>query len=157
MHKLSILAAFALFSAPIAAQDAVTPTAPVAALPSWMAGAWVMQDGANWADEFWTNPRGGMMIGSGRTGFGPDLKSWESMRIVRKADGSISFFAQPQGAPASEFPMERMSEQAIDFANPAHDYPQRIRYWRQGQLLMAEISKEDGSQAVRFHFRPMGE
>ena len=150
MRTFPLLAALALFSAPLAAQD-------TNALPSWMAGAWVMQDGASWADEFWTNPRGGIMIGSARTGFGPDLKSWEAMRIVRKPDGSISLFAQPQGAPASEFPMERMSEQAIDFANPAHDYPQRIRYWRQGQLLMAEISKEDGSQAMRFHFRPMGE
>lgn len=27
-------------------------------LPGWMAGAWLMEDGADWADEFWSAPRG---------------------------------------------------------------------------------------------------
>ena len=49
---------------------------------------------------------------------------------------------------------------AIDLApltapNPAHDYPQRIRYWRQGKLLMAEFSKLDGSQTERWNYRPV--
>ena len=59
----------------------------------------------------------------------------------------VSFFAQPSGKPASEFPMVLRSEESVEFANANHDYPQRIRYWRQGQLLMAEISKIDGSDA----------
>jgi hypothetical protein len=47
-----------------------------------------------------------------------------------------------------------IGEDSIEFANPRHDYPQRIRYWRQGQLLMAEISKIDGSDSQRWNFRP---
>ena len=46
-------------------------------------------------------------------------------------------------------------DEAIEFANPANDYPQRIRYWRQGKLLMAEISQIDGSKAVRWNYRPV--
>ena len=46
---------------------AVTPAAAqeIPALPAWMAGAW-QQEGANgaWAEEYWTQPRGGMMIGA---------------------------------------------------------------------------------------------
>ena len=44
----------------------------------------------------------------------------------------------------------------IVFANPQHDYPQRIRYWRDGMDLNAEISTMDGSQAVRWHYRRQG-
>jgi len=144
-----VAAALALIAAPLWAQDADTK------LPGWIAGAWVMQDGASWADEHWTAPRGGIMLGSGRSGFGPELSQWEAMRIAVKRDGSISFYAQPKGRAATEFRMERMSEDAIDFVNEANDYPQRIRYWRQGQLLIAEISQVDGSRAMRWNFRPV--
>ncbi|MFM5930435.1 MAG: DUF6265 family protein [Novosphingobium sp.] len=138
-----------LLGAPVAAQTADD------GLPEWMAGTWTMQDGSMWGDEVWMAPRGGVMIGMARVGFGSELENWEVTRIQRKADGRISFFAQPYGRPASEFPMAVTSEQAIEFANPQHDYPQRIRYWRQGQLLMAEISKMDGTKAVRFNYRPV--
>jgi hypothetical protein len=42
----------------------------------------------------------------------------------------------------------------IIFANPAHDYPQRIRYWREGRLLMAETSKMDGSETQSWTYSP---
>ncbi len=124
-------------------------------LPEWLAGTWMTEDGASWSDEVWTDARGGLMLGLARTGFGARLDSWELVQIRQKLDGTITFVAQPQGKPASEFPMVLVSDEAIEFANPAHDYPQRIRYWRQGKLLMAEISKIDGSQAIRWNYRPV--
>ncbi len=124
-------------------------------LPEWLAGTWQMEDGAAWADEVWSPSRGGMMVGAGRMGFGPNVENWEIMRIQRRADGAISYFAQPKGGAAVEFPMVTVSDGAVEFANPAHDYPQRIRYWREGQLLMAEISRIDGSDAVRWNYRPV--
>lgn len=145
-----IAAALLLFAAPASAQTLAKPE-----LPGWMAGTWMMEDGANWFDEVWTDPRGGIMLGLARIGFGPQLQSWEVTQIRFKSDGKLSFFAQPQGKPAVEFPLVLISEEAIEFANPAHDYPQRIRYWRQGQLLMAEISRIDGSDAMRFNYRPV--
>lgn len=146
------LAALALIASPALAQ------APAGVdLPEWMAGIWVMEDGAAWGDEMWSTPRGGIMLGAARMGFGPELQMWETTRIVRKGDGRISFYAQPQGKPATEFPMVHVSEAAIEFSNPAHDYPQRIRYERVGQLLIAEISRMDGSQAMRWQYRPLGQ
>lgn len=124
-------------------------------LPEWLAGTWQMEDGAAWADEVWSPSRGGMMIGAGRSGFGPTIESWEVMRIQRRADGAISYFAQLKGGSPVEFPMVTVSDAAVEFANPSHDYPQRIRYWREGQLLMAEISRMDGSDAVRWNYRPV--
>jgi hypothetical protein len=148
MKKLLI--ALALAASPLGAQTVAQPS-----LPAWMAGTWAMEDGASWADEIWTDPRGGMMMGMARMGFGPQLRSWEVTQIRVKPDGKISFFAQPGGQQAAEFPMVLISEEAIEFANPSHDYPQRIRYWRQGKLLMAEISKLDGSDAMRWNYRPV--
>lgn len=145
-----LAAAALLLAAPLAAQTVARPS-----LPDWMAGTWMMEDGANWSDEVWTDPRGGIMLGVARSGFGPELQSWEMAQIRVKADGRISLFAQPQGKAPSEFPMVLISAESIEFANPAHDYPQRIRYWRQGRLLMAEISLMDGSRAVRWNFRPV--
>ena len=148
---IKFLAATALLLAvPLGAQTLTKPE-----LPGWMAGTWAMQDGANWADEIWSDPRGGIMLGMARTGFGTELQGWEVTQIKVKGDGSISFFAQPYGKPPSEFPLVLISEQSIEFANPAHDYPQRIRYWRQGKLLMAEVSKMDGSNAMRWNYRPV--
>ena len=64
-------------------------------------------------------------------------------------------FIQPQGRSAIEFPLVLISEEAIEFANPAQNYPQRIRYWRQGKLLMAEASRIDGSDVTRWNYRPV--
>lgn len=145
---LSLL--FVLFAAPLAAQSGLNSP-----LPAWMAGTWMMEDGASWSDEVWTDPRGGVMLGVSRSGFGPDLNNWEIAQIRVKRDGSVAFIVQPEGKQAVEFPMVLVSEEAIEFANPANDYPQRIRYWRQGKLLMAEISLLDGSRSMRWNYRPV--
>jgi hypothetical protein len=146
MKTIAVMAAALML---LGAQDA-----PVAE-PGWMAGEWIEAKGDAWAEEFWTHARGGLMIGAGRTGKGEKLTGWEAMRIVRGADGKLSFVAQPGGAPPSSFPMVSSGEREIVFANPAHDYPQKIRYWRDEAGLNAEISLIDGSKAQRFAFKPM--
>ncbi len=148
MKKLPFALVLA-FAAPAAAQVGVNR-----ALPDWLAGSWRMEQGSDWADEMWMQPRGGMMLGLGREGFGPQVQLWETMRIAVKPDGKVSFYAQPRGGPPTEFPMVAVSAESVEFANPANDYPQRIRYWRQGQLLMTEISRLDGGDLQRWNYRP---
>lgn len=148
MKKL-ILAAL-LLVAPISAE------APKgAALPEWMAGTWMTEEGAKWTDEVWTDPRGGMMLGVSRSGFGPELDTWEVIRIEQRKDGTMAYVAQPKGKEPVTFPMVLISDAAIEFANPSHDFPQRIRYARQGKLLVAEISLLDGSKLMRWNYRPV--
>ena len=139
-----------LLAAPLAAQTLAKP-----ALPDWLAWTWMMEDGASWTDEVWTDPRGGIMFGIARTGFGQQLQSWQSNQIRFKPGGQVSLFVQPQGGAAVEFPLVLISDEAIEFANPSHGYPQRIRYWRQGKLLMAEASRIDGSDVTRWNYRPV--
>jgi len=126
------------------------------AFPIWMAGAWTVTDGEKWTEEFWTHPRGGLMIGASREGRGETLRTWESIRIVRRPDGSLAYLPMPNGGAPVEFSMVRQDGQSIEFANPAHDFPQRIRYWRDGATLHAEVSLLDGSGAIGWSYSPMG-
>lgn len=126
-------------------------------LPDWMAGAWIQSDGDAWAEEYWTPARGGLMIGAARTGKGKTLESWEASRIQTDDSGKISFVASPNGGAPIRFSLVSTDQTAIVFSNPAHDYPQRIRYWRVGKLLRAEISLADGSKPMGWEYRPMGE
>lgn len=126
-------------------------------LPDWLHGAWTeAREGGVWADEFWTPARGDIMIGAGRMGDKDRLWVFEHTRIVRAADGGLVFVAQPRGVPPVEFPMVASGAQMLEFANPAHDYPQRIRYWREGQTLRARTSLMDGSKAMEWRYLPMG-
>ncbi|MES2058647.1 MAG: DUF6265 family protein, partial [Pseudomonadota bacterium] len=118
-------------------------------------GCWIMQAGQKWTEECWTSPRAAMMLGSGRSGTGDKLQSWEANQILPDADGKPVFWASPDGGTRVAFPMLSQGASEIIFANPAHDYPQRIRYWREGETLNAEISLADGSRPMRWRYRPL--
>ncbi|HAF40919.1 MAG TPA: hypothetical protein DCG90_04015 [Sphingobium sp.] len=134
-----------------------SPAASAGELPGWMAGAWIEKQGESWAEEFWSSARGGILLGAARTGKGEALEFWEQTRIERDPDGTIAFYASPRGVSVSRFPMESQGASEIVFANAAHDYPQRIRYWREGPLLKAEVSKLDGSGTQAWTYAPMGQ
>ena len=151
MPVMLILLPVALMSAPVAA-----PAPPT--LPEWMAGCWVQEEGARWTEECWTSPRGGVMLGSGRSGRGEQIASFEVMQIVlsRAHDGqaaSLAFWGAPGGEGRTSFAWQPSTGPGVTFVNAVHDYPQRIRYWREGELLLAETSLSDGSNANRWTYR----
>ena len=118
----------------------------------WMAGDWVEAGAGGLTEESWLSPRGGLMLGRNRAGMDGGRLSFEFTRIADGPDGRPVFHAQPGGAPPSAFPAVEVRAQSVTFENRAHDYPQRIRYWRDGDLLMAEISLADGTRPVRWQF-----
>jgi hypothetical protein len=134
-----------LMAMPLAAQDA-------APLPGFLLGSWIQREGEKWADESWSGDSSGMR-GTSREGSGDGVKSQESLKIERR-DGTLVLIAQPAGAEPVAFLMVEQDERSIVFANPAHDYPQRIRYWREGDRLHAEIALLDGSQAIAWSYAP---
>jgi hypothetical protein len=135
---------------------------PEPLLPGWMAGCWIQEKGDRWTEECWTAPRAGTMMGSSRMGRGETLGAWETLRIVRNhksGDGPaipMAYIASPGGGPATVFTWTPNGTQDAIFVNAAHDYPQRIRYWREGELLMAEISLADGSKPMRWTYKRLG-
>jgi hypothetical protein len=70
---------------------------------------------------------------------GPD----RAARLLRRA----------RGRPWTLFAWSRNGGPGITFYNVANDYPQRIRYWREGDVLIAEIALEDGSKPKRWRYR----
>lgn len=150
MTRIMIAGLALVLAVPVSGQQATD-------LPSWLHGAWIEAgEGGKWADEFWTPPRGGIMIGAARIGEGERLIIFEHTRIVRSAAGGLTFIAQPRGVPPAEFPLVASGAQMLEFANPAHDYPQLIRYWREGKELRARVSLMDGTKAMEWRYRPMG-
>ena len=121
-------------------------------MPTWMTGAWEHESGEDWADEYWTPLRADMMIGASRSGTGDTLKFWEHMRIQKEDDGAVVLWAIAADHKPVRFEATMSSENRMAFENPAHDYPQRIEYWREGDELKAQISLLDGSKPVQFRF-----
>lgn len=136
---------------------AVPVSAQAQDMPGWMAGCWEMRgEGDRWAEECWTIARGGQMMGSGRAGTGSEVASFEFMLIAKDEGGAITFAAAPGGNGWTVFNAAPDSGQAVTFVNPANDFPQKVRYWREGELLKARISLSDGSEAIEWSFARMG-
>ena len=131
--------------------------AAAAPMPAFLTGCWEDRgrDG-KWTEECWTAPRGGLMIGSGRAGRGDQVRNWEWMRIERSADGTLTFFGSPNGAPPVGFKATETSADSVTFANPAHDYPQRVHYARSPGGVTAEVSAADGTKLSRWTYRRSG-
>lgn len=125
--KLLVMAA--LFTA--ACCPAAAPNSPVPAsdgsLPglAWLAGSWATDDGST--EEHWTAPRGGSMMGAGRTVKGDKTVGYEHLRIAGK-DGQIAYHAMPVGQPPATFKLVEKTDRKLVFADPEHDYPQRVIY-----------------------------
>lgn len=129
------------------------PQASVADL-AWLAGRWEsVSANGRWTEENWSEPRGGVMLGHSRSGAGDRLREFEFLRLQAGADGVPAYLAQPGGRPATAFRLTAREGTSATFDNPQHDFPQRIRYVRTGNVLVATISRLDGSNAMSWTFR----
>lgn len=119
----------------------------------WLSGAWTVRgaDGS-WTEEYWTPPRGQLMLGAGMTGQGNSVRHFEHMRIFKETDGTIAFVGMPNGNKGVRFPLVRMTADEVVFENPAHDFPQRVRYRRDGATVVATVSLLDGSREIRWTY-----
>ena len=120
---------------------------------AWMSGRWESVSGDRWVEEIWSAPRGGTMFGISRTGEGGSLREFEFLRLQRGEDGVLAYFASPGGRAPVAFRLSETSGTGATFDNPAHDYPQRITYRRDGETMRATISASDGSNAMSWTFR----
>jgi Domain of unknown function (DUF6265) len=117
----------------------------------WMSGQWRTADGAT--EEGWTAPRGGMMLGVGRTIHDGTVREYEFLRLQAGADGVPVYWGSPNGVAPVGFRLTRAGPSSVTFDNPDHDYPQRIRYRRDGDALIATISAIDDSHAMSWTYR----
>jgi hypothetical protein len=128
------------------------PGATVADL-GWLAGDWHNATGERWTEERWSAPRGGIILGTSRSGEGAQVREFEFLRVQAGEDGVPAYIAQPGGAAPVAFRLVQHDKTSATFENQAHDYPQRIRYERHGVTLTATISTLDGSNPVSWTLR----
>lgn len=74
---------------------------------------------------------------------------------IQTKDGKLVFHAQPPGQAAADFPAKTATATAVVFENLAHDFPQRVGYRREGEVLHARIEGVVGGklQAVDWTYR----
>jgi hypothetical protein len=100
-------------------------------------------------------PRGGTMLGMARTTKGDSVMEFEQTRIVER-DGRLVFIAQPSGQARTEFMSVDVSDSTVIFANPAHDFPQRVIYRRKGADAMEariEGTRQGKQRGMDFPYR----
>jgi hypothetical protein len=112
---------------------------------AWLAGNWCGDNHGVHNEEIWLAPRGASMIGMHRDiDVGRNaLVGFEFFRIVE--DGAeLVYWTQPGGKPATAFRANTVADNTVEFINPQHDFPKRIRYRRIDETtLVARI--DDGT------------
>lgn len=148
MKRAGFLLVLALLGACVSAPEQ-TSVHPL----GWISGCWENIDGDY--REVWSRPDHGYLFGYALSLKGDAVTFFEQSRIdPGKAPGKAYVFnAYPAGKGPSAFTEIERSETSITFADPSHDYPQRIRYARDGNRMIAEISLIDGSKGQGFAFR----
>lgn len=111
---------------------------PITDSLAWMAGSWESTANGIETEESWLAPKSGLMLGVSRTTRPNAASAFEFLRINNTQEG-VAYFAQPGGKPATAFKLMKLEGQSVVFENPEHDFPQRILYRREGDVLHARI------------------
>ena len=119
---------------------------------AWMSGCWASVAGEPGSGETWTSPAGGTLLGVSRTVKGGKTVAHELMQIRESGPGQIAFIALPSGQSEASFPLVRLSGQEAVFENPQHDFPQRVIYRRDKDLLTGRIEGRIGGEAKAIDF-----
>lgn len=135
----------------VGAPASATPEA-IAAL-DWLAGAWVSEEGGRWTEEWWTHPRGGLIMGVGSGGTTDGFDTFEYMRVMDDEAGVATFYGSPGGASPVAFQLARSGKGLAVFESPRNDYPQRITYQLDGNELVATIELLDGTRKTSWRYK----
>lgn len=121
---------------------------------AWLSGCWAAEGKDAGSGEFWTAPAGGTLLGLSRTVKGDKTVGFEFMQMRVNPEGKLVFIALPSGQKETVFPAVSQTEAAVVFENPQHDFPQRIRYARQGpdQLIARIEGTRSGGQQRSLDF-----
>ena len=144
MIALSLLLVF------LPAVEAQTPNPSVKDV-AWIAGCWELDRNGRHVMESWLPPEGGTMMGVSRTVAGTRTIEWEFL-IIREGRGGLEYVAKPSGQPEATFTATGASPREVLFENPAHDFPKKIHYTRDGDSLTAAIEGPMNGQSRRIEF-----
>ena len=125
----------------------------------WLAGQWCGGSTERNIEEVWLPEAGGALLGMSRTVRGSSTESFEFMRLV-PAGKNTGLYVQPNGVAPTVFAIANHGDGWVVFENPAHDFPNRIEYRRDGAGLRASIAGPgaDGKTLeIPFNYHRCGE
>ncbi len=118
----------------------------------WLQGCWQTTRGEATIEEQWMAPRGGTMLGMGRTVRGGKTAEYELV-LIKEQGGGLAYEAHPSGQPSATFLSKTVTDTSVVFENAKHDFPQRVGYQREGaDGLQAWIDGEINGKARRVDF-----
>ena len=137
---------------------AVAPAASVLAKPraelsplSFLSGCWRAETGDGEVVEQWSPVLGDTMLGHSATLRPGKKTAFEFLRI--QAADAVVLYAQPGGrSPAVPFTLVSTADGDAVFENPDHDFPQRIRYRRDDDVLRASIGRIGAEPSVTWTY-----
>jgi hypothetical protein len=119
---------------------------------AWLQGCWRSIRDETTIEEQWMAPRGGSMLGMGRTVRGSKTVEYELVMISQQ-NGRLAYEAHPSGQPSATFLSTTVSDTTIVFENAEHDFPQRVGYKRNGSdALEAWIEGQANGKSRRVDF-----
>ena len=104
----------------------------------WMAGHWTGSVGDVATEEIWTAPLGGIILGLHRDVRSARPAFFEYLRIEQR-ESAVVYIASPRGEKATEFVLVSAGPAEVVFENSEHDFPQRITYRREYDVVTARI------------------
>ena len=127
------------------------PPAPTVKDVAWIAGCWSVDRNGRHVAEHWMAPEAGTMMGVSRTVAGGKTTEWEFL-IIREGATGLEYVAKPSGQAEATFTAATASAREVVFENPAHDFPKRVVYKRDGDTLTAAIEGPMNGQNRRIEF-----
>lgn len=114
----------------------------------WMSGYWLACEGGETAEN-WIGAGRGVLLGANLSGGG-----FEFLRIAGNEADGLSYYSMPGGrSPPTEFVLASNADQRAVFENPAHDFPQRIIYERDADVMIARIEGVMDGRAEQMEWR----
>ena len=131
-----------------------TPAAPHRATLAdlaFMTGCWRGASGPGTTiEEYYTPPSDNLMLGVSRYTKGASVVDYEFSIIRAEGDSDLVLTPHPKGQAAADFHMSSLKPGAVEWSNPKHDFPQRIKYRKLGaDSLVARIEGpgDNGTQS----------
>ncbi|HEU4725210.1 MAG TPA: DUF6265 family protein, partial [Candidatus Eisenbacteria bacterium] len=115
---------------------------------AWMTGCWSGVDQGMTMEECWLAPGGGILVGMHRDITPAGRGYFEFLRIAATGD-TVNYWGSPMGKTPVAFRLKEQGPRRVVFENAAHDYPQRIIYWMDGDETLRARSEGTEKGAER--------
>ena len=122
---------------------------------AWLTGGWEMEHDGVLVEEHWIAPKGGVMLGCGRTIANGKALFFEFLRLEQRKDGEVYYVAHPGGkSPGTDFKLTGAAGGSWSFENPGHDFPKLIRYSKNADgTVTAHLEGDEGGKPATQEFR----